>query len=109
MNRHTLTIAGVVPADFRGTSPVMQYELWVPVTMGPTMGLMADAAFRERDQQLDASAAGARGYHRAGARRDVALLHQPGGCQPKEICESARRSCPVGNSTTASMSICGLR
>jgi len=48
VNRHSLTIAGVAPAEFRGSSPVMQYDLWAPVTMGPTLGLLPESSFRER-------------------------------------------------------------
>ena len=48
LNRHWLTIAGVAPAGFRGTSPVMQYDFWVPATMGATLGLLPESAFSER-------------------------------------------------------------
>jgi predicted permease len=48
VNRHPLTIVGVAPAEFRGTSPVMQYDLWVPVTMGAALGSMPETAFQER-------------------------------------------------------------
>ena len=57
-NRHSLTIVGVTPAEFRGTSPVMQYDLWVPVTMGVTLGLLPEATFRERDDRGALSAIG---------------------------------------------------
>ncbi|MCX6630226.1 MAG: ABC transporter permease [Candidatus Solibacter sp.] len=48
VNRHALTIVGVVPAEFRGASPIMQFDFWVPVTMGPTLGLLSEPTFRER-------------------------------------------------------------
>ena len=48
INRHLLTIAGVVPGEFRGTSPVMEYDLWVPVTMGPALGQLAESTFQDR-------------------------------------------------------------
>src|ERR1019366_5352543 len=48
VNRHTLTIAGVAPPEFRGSSAVMEYDLWVPVTMGPTLGQLPESIFRER-------------------------------------------------------------
>jgi predicted permease len=48
VNRHTLTIVGVVPAAFRGSSPVMEYDLWVPVTMGPALGQLSESTFRDR-------------------------------------------------------------
>src|SRR5258707_1583345 len=56
VNRHPLTIAGVVPAEFRGTSPVMQYDFWVPVTMAAVLGELPESTFRERGDRgmLDA-------------------------------------------------------
>ena len=48
VNRHSLTISGVVPAEFRGSSAVMQYDLWVPVTMGATLGMLPESIFRDR-------------------------------------------------------------
>ena len=56
VNRHWLTIAGVVPAEFRGTSPVMQHDFWVPVTMAAVLGELPDSTFRERGERgmLDA-------------------------------------------------------
>jgi predicted permease len=56
LNRHSLTIAGVVPAEFRGTGPVMQYDFWVPVTMAAVLGELPDSTFRERGERgmLDA-------------------------------------------------------
>jgi predicted permease len=56
VNRHSLTIVGVVPAEFRGTSPVMQYDFWVPVTMAAELGELPDSTFRERGSRgmLDA-------------------------------------------------------
>jgi predicted permease len=51
LNRHTLTIVGVAPAEFRGTSPIMQYDLWVPVTMGATLGLLPESTFINRNDR----------------------------------------------------------
>jgi predicted permease len=48
LNRHALTIVGVAPAEFRGSTPAMQYDLWVPVTMGATLGSLPESAFSER-------------------------------------------------------------
>jgi predicted permease len=48
VNRHSLTVAGVAPAEFRGSWPVMQFDLWVPVTMGPALGLLDDSDFTDR-------------------------------------------------------------
>jgi predicted permease len=51
VNRRPLTIVGVAPVEFRGTSPVMQHDLWVPVTMGVVLGSLPETAFRERDSR----------------------------------------------------------
>ena len=48
VNRHALTIVGVIPAEFRGTSPVMQFDFWVPVTMGVALGSLPETAFTDR-------------------------------------------------------------
>ncbi len=56
VNRHPLTIAGVVPAEFRGTSPVMQYDFWVPMTMAAVLGELPESTFSDRGERgmLDA-------------------------------------------------------
>jgi putative ABC transport system permease protein len=56
VNRHSLTIVGVAPAEFRGTSAVMRYDLWAPVTMGPALGQLTESTLRDRDNRgyLDA-------------------------------------------------------
>jgi predicted permease len=48
VNRHALTIVGVVPAAFRGSSSVMQYDLWIPATMGAGLGSMPASTFADR-------------------------------------------------------------
>jgi predicted permease len=48
VNRHSLTIVGVVPAEFRGTSPVMQFDFWAPVTMAVALGSLPESAFSDR-------------------------------------------------------------
>ena len=76
VNRHSLTIAGVVPAEFRGTSPVMQYELWVPVTMGAALGELPDSTFGERGDRgmLDAICRIRSGVPMAQARAEAQAL-----------------------------------
>jgi predicted permease len=59
INRQPMTIAGVAAGGFRGSSPVMRYDLWAPVTMGPALGLMPTSSFIER---------GDRGYLQAVCR-----------------------------------------
>jgi predicted permease len=48
VNRRPLTILGVAPARFRGTAPAMVLDLWVPVSVGAELGLMADTMFKDR-------------------------------------------------------------
>jgi predicted permease len=51
VNRHSLTVTGVVPAGFRGSSPVMQLDLWIPVTMGAALGSLPPSTFSDRDDR----------------------------------------------------------
>ena len=48
VNRQTLTIVGVVPAGFRGSSPVMQFDLWIPMTMAVELGSLRASTFTDR-------------------------------------------------------------
>ncbi len=38
LNRHTLTIVGVAPKGFRGTTAGVVYDVWMPITMATAMG-----------------------------------------------------------------------
>lgn len=51
VNRQPVTIIGVAPPDFRGSSPVLRFDMWIPATMGPAMGLMDRGAFANRGQR----------------------------------------------------------
>jgi len=48
INRHVLTIAGVTPPAFRGTSPGLSMSIWIPVSMGPELGVIQISALRDR-------------------------------------------------------------
>src|ERR1039457_2417292 len=76
VNRHSLTITGVVPAEFRGTSPVMQYEFWVPVTMAAALGELPESTFSERGDRgmLDAICRLRAGVPMAQARAEAMAL-----------------------------------
>jgi predicted permease len=37
VNRHELTVAGVVPAEFWGTEAALIYDMWVPLVMSPQL------------------------------------------------------------------------
>lgn len=49
LNRHTLTVIGVAPPEFRGSSPIMDYDVWAPLSMGAALGILPDTAFLNRD------------------------------------------------------------
>jgi predicted permease len=51
VNRQTLTIAGVAPDEFHGTSSVMRYDLWIPLTMGAALGSVPQETFTARDRR----------------------------------------------------------
>jgi predicted permease len=38
LNRHELTIVGVAPPEFRGTTVGLVYDVWMPITMATAMG-----------------------------------------------------------------------
>jgi predicted permease len=38
LNRHELTIIGVAPPDFRGSTVGLVYDVWMPITMAEQMG-----------------------------------------------------------------------
>jgi len=38
LNRHELTIVGVAPREFHGTTAGVVYDVWIPVTMATAMG-----------------------------------------------------------------------
>ena len=38
LNRHELTIIGVAPPEFRGTTVGLVYDVWMPITMAEEMG-----------------------------------------------------------------------
>ncbi len=38
LNRHQLTIVGVAPPEFRGTTVGLVYDVWMPITMAEAMG-----------------------------------------------------------------------
>jgi len=48
VNRRELTVVGVAPKEFRGTMPGLVYEIWVPFTMGPDLGMLDVGTFRDR-------------------------------------------------------------
>lgn len=38
LNRHQLTVIGVAPREFRGTTVGLVYDVWMPITMAEAMG-----------------------------------------------------------------------
>jgi len=50
VNEHELTIAGVAPDGFQGTVMGLQFDLWVPATMAPTL-LAGSRELEDRGQR----------------------------------------------------------
>ena len=48
VNRHQLTIVGVAPPEFVGAMPGLAFDMWVPITMAPELGMEDVSLFRER-------------------------------------------------------------
>lgn len=48
VNRHILTIAGVAPARFRGTSPAMLMDMWLPAALGVDLGIATQDMLTDR-------------------------------------------------------------
>src|SRR5262249_9535652 len=53
VNRRPVTVIGVAPPEFRGTMPGLVFEMWVPITMGPTLGMLPTEAFKDRKARQD--------------------------------------------------------
>ena len=51
VNRHTLTVVGVAPPEFNGTLPGLAFDIWIPATMAPALGVYEEASFRTRDRE----------------------------------------------------------
>lgn len=88
VNDHDLTIVGVAPEGFQGTIMGLQFDLWVPATMAPTLL----AGSRELDDR------GQRGYSvmgrlRAGATKAQALTEASAAMQ------DLAKSYPQSNAT----------
>jgi len=57
VNRQPLTIVGVAPPEFHGSMPGVFFELWVPLTMGPQIRMMPEAALHDRSVRMVVSVA----------------------------------------------------
>lgn len=66
VNEHALTIVGVTPEGFQGTIMGLQFDLWIPATMAPTL-LAGSRELEDRGQ---------RGYSAMGRLRDGATEAQ---------------------------------
>src|SRR6185369_1113297 len=88
INRRTVTIVGVAAPQFRGASPVVQYDVWIPVTMGVAMGLAPEAAFKDR---------GFRGMWEAVYRRPLGTSIQQAQAEAASITNSLAAANPKTN------------
>jgi predicted permease len=48
VNRQSLTIIGVAPPEFRGSTPGLAFEVWVPLMMAPQLNTMPEWMLRDR-------------------------------------------------------------
>jgi len=46
LNRHQLTVIGVAPPNFRGTTVGLVYDVWMPITMASEMGAGPTLSYR---------------------------------------------------------------
>ena len=52
VNRQLLTVIGVVPAEFRGGTPGLQFDIWIPAVMGTSLNLMPEWMLRDRKSRM---------------------------------------------------------
>ncbi len=48
VNGHALTVVGVAPPDFHGTTPGLAFDLWVPTVMRPQLNGIGEWMLRDR-------------------------------------------------------------
>lgn len=51
INGHPLTVVGVAPPEFHGTTTGLAFDIWIPFTMAPTLNMVSDKAIEERGQR----------------------------------------------------------
>ena len=70
LNRHQLTIIGVAPPDFRGSTVGLVYDVWMPITMANDMGSGPTLSYRGcRDLTSTTGSCGWRARRKSGAHR----------------------------------------
>jgi len=50
VNRHELTIIGVVPREFRGSVPGLALGMWIPIAMAPELNGQGDSLLTDRTE-----------------------------------------------------------
>src|SRR5271165_1660190 len=48
LNRHQLTVIGVTPAGFHGSTPGLTFSIWIPATMGARLNTLPEKVLDER-------------------------------------------------------------
>jgi predicted permease len=48
VNRQDLEVAGVTPPEFNGTQPGLLTEIWVPISVAPTLGMLDKSIYDNR-------------------------------------------------------------
>ena len=52
VNRRDLTVIGIAPADFYGMSRGVEYEIWIPLTMGPQLNRITEQTLSARPPRM---------------------------------------------------------
>jgi len=52
VNRRDLTIVGIAPANFYGAARGLDYDMWVPLTMGPQLNRITERVLSDRPPRM---------------------------------------------------------
>jgi len=75
VNRHPLTVIGIAPAAFRGSTPGLTYSIWAPATMAARLNALPERTLSERKMRFFMSVARLKpGVTMAQARAECASL-----------------------------------
>ena len=52
VNQRNLTVVGIAPAAFYGMARGVEYEIWIPLTMGPQLNRFSESALSDRPPRM---------------------------------------------------------
>jgi predicted permease len=88
VNRRMLTVVGVAPPEFRGTTPAMVLDLWVPASMGVELGLLRSDTLTDR---------GERDFNSIVARLKPGVTREQAGAEVKTLAANMTVAYPKTN------------